>query len=669
MLNTYKITFDKNSLLLRKKRFSAEYLFFLLFLIVLTAPVCIGQSLQDIDNIRKQYQDALKNQELQKTKEIKDAEETAKSTSLPDKVVYTRKEVESLIMNTQKLLDRLNSLEDSAKTMPYIGYDIFEVRDTIPFWQNLPTPSDYALGPGDEIIISLYGSIELNISETINRDGQVFLKDVGTLSLVGMTVDNAKKYIKNRYSKVYSTLLGQNPSTFLDITLGELKSINVHVVGYANYPGIHIVHPFSSVFSSLAQAGGVDLKGSLRDIRILRKGELIANVDLYDYLFSGKTSSDVRLLDQDIVFIPPRKSTIALSGMIKSPGYYESKLIESVKALIDYSGGFQTLANNHIHITNESFKNNRFEIVHRDDMINYMVFDGDSLHIPKFHSSNEYIILSGKVKSPGIIPYKNGITILELLRIDGALGDPLFEETIDASSISIFRRMENSNEMQKISINLAEDKDFRIKLFDQISVPPNNNHKPLKSIILSGEIVAPGLYNVNNQKTLKDIINNSGGFTKDALDLGIEVFRDSFKVAWENMDFILEDGDSLNVLKRTGTVQILGEVHNPGYITFEKSYNAKDYINLAGGFNAFAEPRYVMVVEPNGKARPRKRFGWQSVPEGGKIIVHKKSLLGSSSGPSGWEIFGIITAQAGNIATTILTLIILINQTSASNSG
>ena len=132
---------------------------------------------------------------------------------------------------------------------------------------------------------------------------------------------------------------------------------------------------------------------------------------------------------------------------------------------------------------------------------------------------------------------------------------------------------------------------------------------------------------------------------------------------------ILSEKVLLHVLKKTGTVQVLGEVFNPGYITFNKRNNAKDYINLAGGFNSFAEPRDVTVVEPNGNARPRGRFGWQSVPEGGKIIVHKRSLIGSSKGPSGWETFSIISSQAGNIATTLLTLMILISQTSNTSSG
>ena len=639
------------------------------FLSLFFTSMCYSQTLQDIENIRKQYQDALKNQELQKPKEVKDAEETARSTALPDKVIYTRKEVESLIANTQKLLDRLNSLQDSSDIMPYVGYDIFEVRDTIPFWQNLPTPDDYILGPGDEIIIALYGSIEQNTSEIINRDGQVFFKDVGALSLIGMNIAEAKKYIKNKYSKVYSTLLGQKPTTFLDVTLGELKSINIHVVGFAVYPGTHVIHPFSSVFSSLSQAGGVDLNGSLREIQVIRDGNTVSKVDLYEYLYFGKSLSDIRLLDQDVIYIPPRKSTIAITGRVKTPGYYESSQTENIQDLINFSGGFSSHANNHVYLVNNNYNNQRSDVLNSNELSNYLVYDGDSLHVPTFHSSEEYIVLKGKVKSPGRIPYKKGATLIDLLKIDGSLLDPIFKRTMDTKNISIFRRKDSSEEIQKISIDLSKKEEIKIQKFDQISVPPNRYYKPLMSVMISGEVYSPGLYNVNNQKTLKDVIIASGGLTNDALESGIEVFRDSLRIAWENMNFILEDGDSLNVLKRTGTIQVIGEVHNPGYITYIKSHNVKDYILLAGGFNSFADFRDVTVIEPNGKAIPRKKIGWQDVPEGAKIIVHKKSLMGSDRGPSAWQTFGIISNQIGDIATALLTLILLSNQANSSNGG
>ena len=135
------------------------------------------------------------------------------------------------------------------------------------------------------------------------------------------------------------------------------------------------------------------------------------------------------------------------------------------------------------------------------------------------------------------------------------------------------------------------------------------------------------------------------------------------------MNFILEDGDSLNVLKRTGTIQVIGEVHNPGYITYKKSHNVKDYISLAGGFNSFADSRDVTVIEPNGKAIPKKKIGWQAVPEGARIVVHKKSLIGSARQPSGWQSFGIISSQIGDIATALFTLMLLSNQANSSNGG
>ena len=437
--------------------------------------ICSSQTLQDIENIRKQYQDALKNQELQKPKEVKDAEETARSTALPDKVIYTRKEVESLIANTQKLLDRLNSLQDSSDIMPYVGYDIFNVRDTIPFWQNLPTPNDYVLGPGDEIIIALYGSIEYNSSEIINRDGQVFLKDVGTLSLIGMNIGEAKKYIKNRYSKVYSTLLGQKPTSFLDVTLGELKSINIHVVGFAVYPGTHVIHPFSSVFSSLSQAGGVDLNGSLREIQVIREGKTVSEVDLYEYLYFGKSLSDIRLLDQDVIYIPPRKSTIAITGRVKTPGYYESSQTENIQDLINYSGGFSAHANNHIYLVNNNYKYQRSNVLNSNELSNHIVYDGDSLHVPIFHSADEYIVLKGKVKSPGRIPYKKGATLVDFLKIDGSILDPIFKKTMDTKNISIFRRKDNSEEIEKISVDLSKNEEIKIQnlikyLFLQIDI-------------------------------------------------------------------------------------------------------------------------------------------------------------------------------------------------------
>ena len=129
----------------------------------------------------------------------------------------------------------------------------------------------------------------------------------------------AKKYITNKYAKIYSTRLSENQKSFIDVTLGELKSLNVHFVGYVNIPGVHMIHPFSNVITGLTQAGGVDINGSLRNVQIIRNGEIFGTKDMYTYLSTGKALTDIRLLDQDIVLLPARKSTIAITGRVKSP--------------------------------------------------------------------------------------------------------------------------------------------------------------------------------------------------------------------------------------------------------------------------------------------------------------------------------------------------------------
>ena len=317
-----------------------------------------GQNLQELKKLQSEYQKALEMQSIQKPNEVVEAERTASSTALPDKLIYSRKDIESLLANTEKLLARLKSLEDTTENMPYFGYNLFTKRDTIPFWQNLPIPINYQLGPGDEIIISLWGESNGYEQKTINRDGEVYIEKIGILNLGGKSLLEAKKYITNKYAKIYSTLLSENQKSFIDVTLGELKSLNVHFVGYVNIPGVHMIHPFSNVITGLTQAGGVDINGSLRNVQIIRNGEIFGTKDMYTYLSTGKALTDIRLLDQDIVLLPARKSTIAITGRVKSPGYYESNGNMNLSDLIKLSGGIDFLSSDYIFL----FRKNRREL-------------------------------------------------------------------------------------------------------------------------------------------------------------------------------------------------------------------------------------------------------------------------------------------------------------------
>jgi len=240
--------------------------------------------------------------------------------------------------------------------------------------------------------------------------------------------------------------------------------------------------------------------------------------------------------------------------------------------------------------------------------------------------------------------------------------DTDFMHTIDFSRIIVSRKNPSGKIPLKIVVDL-ENENFALANGDHITIPRSDLHQPIESVKITGEIKIPGLYPVNNLTTLGTILDLAGGYTNYALKNGVEIFRNSSTIAWEDDTFFLNNGDSLNVLKKSGLVVVSGEVNKPGYVTFEKGSSLKKYINRAGGFSAFADSRDVVVIHPNGTAIPKSRWSSPKVIEGSTIIVYPRTLTGSSKGPNSWEAFTMVSSQTANIATTLLTLMLLVNQT------
>ena len=619
----------------------------------------LAQNYQELKKLQNEYKQALERQSLQKPAEISEAEKTAKSTALPDKLIYSRKDIESLLVNTEKLLNQLKFLEDSAKKMPYIGYEFFTRRDTIPFWQNLPISKNYILGPGDEVIIALWGESNSYITKTINRDGQIFIENIGILNIGGKSVNDAKKYAISKYSRVYSTLLGQNPKSYIDLTLGELKSSNVHFVGFVNIPGVHMVHPFSNVITGLIQAGGVDIKGSLRDIKIIRNNEIIGRIDIYDYLIEGNSLPDIRLMDQDIIHVPSRKTTIPINGRVLRPGYYELVEKERLSDIIRYAGGRDRKSSKSIFVYKDEISNKNGYIINFDKSSNYSVSQGDSIYIPHEPPFENYVNIQGQVKNPGKYPFNNEIRLKDIVDATMSLVDEDFLKTMDLSKINIYRK--NPSNLNPLALITSLEENINLKNGDHITIPRKNVFEPIESIVITGEIKIPGIYPVNNKTTLSDILILSGGYTDIALEEGIEIFRDSLKIGWEKESFLLEDGDSLNVMKKSGLILVDGEVNVPGYLSFKKNDSVKKYIRRAGGYTSFAEKTNVYIIYPNGTSIPITSWSSPRVKEGSTIIVNQRTIGGKQQ-ISGWEAFSIISTEAASVATTLLTLLLLMEQ-------
>ena len=234
----------------------------------------------------------------------------------------------------------ISSNKDSELDLSnYFGYNFFVERDTISFWENLPVPENYILGPGDEVIVSLWGETLLRNKYIISRDGNIYDDKVGMIALTGKTISEAEKYLKTQFGRIYATLIAKSQSTFMDVTLGTLKSINVNFVGQLKYPGVYPLHPFSNVITGLIQVGGVDTTGTLRKIQINRNGKIHSQVDLYEFIIKGGLSNNIQLRDQDVVIVPPRQSYITIDSAVVNPGIYESIKGESIYDIISVAGG------------------------------------------------------------------------------------------------------------------------------------------------------------------------------------------------------------------------------------------------------------------------------------------------------------------------------------------
>ena len=616
----------------------------------------IGQSISDINRLKKQYEKYLNNQN--KTIINEDLDQN-NYDDLPDKELIDLKDLQDF-----QDLQELEGLENIG--LKFFGYDFFTAKDSILIWNNLPIPPSYLLGPGDEIIISLWGETQLRESYRIGRDGLVYIERVGQLSLTGKTLEDAEKYLVKQHQKVYETLKGDRPSTFMDISLGQLKSINVTFVGEVSSPGVYPIHPFSTALTGLIQVGGIDTTGSLRNIQIIRSGEDTYKVDFYKFLLSGKSAnSNIRLQDNDIIFIPPRLSRVVIEGAVKRPGIYESDKYDNISDLVNYAAGLRNNANDNLLVVYNYFsKDGNFT---KSKYISYKdakeQFSTDLRNIIAFPlpTYNKSIYIYGQVKNPGLYGFEEGMNILDLLKISGGLYDKTFYKTIYAPRADIIRRDFKSNYPKVIPINLEELKqgnetqNIKLHNWDMVFVRKNKNFTNPKQVQITGEVNIPGYYTLSKpRETLQSLLDRSGGYTNRAFKDGIQLFRDTVQVALDNFNFSLSDGDSIHVPDYPGVVQVIGEVYKPGFVQYRKRKGLKKYIEGAGGYTLDARKKYITIIQPNGDVSVKDSFWSPKVEEGALIIVHKKRQ----------ELPFDITAffkDTASIAASLTTIIYIIN--------
>jgi len=577
-----------------------------------------AQSLQDIERLKKEYEEAMK--------AMRGAEPVGE-------VIETeRPSVEVLAPRIEEVGEA-----DTIEVLPYFGYDFY--RASVAIWENLPVHADYRLGPGDEIIISLWGETQLRSEHIVTRDGNVYLDKVGQLSVTGKTLKEAKAYLTSRFEQVYATLKNPDPTTFLDISLGALKSINVKFLGEVSLPSILAIHPFSTVTTGLIQAGGVEESGSLREIHVIRDGKIRSTMDLYAFLLKGKTDGDIRLRDQDVVFVPVRNTTISVDGAVQRPGIYEALPGESFADVLAYSGGLkpnaqaQLAVERTVAIDEREHEDNAINAfyVDREDIKDYTVQDGDKITIHEIHPVQREVSVHGQVKKPGIYAYQDSMRLMDLLNLAGGLNDESYWKSVFSTRAEVIRRQENEKYAMVIPIYLDRlrqgdaSQNILLNNLDQVVIRQNPHFDPPRNVTILGEVNVPGVYTLtDNNEVLDNIIAKAGGFTDLAFEEGIEMYRQRQRVVLRDYLLPVMDGDSIQVPRHPGVVLVAGEVYNPGLIHFKAKRSLREYIESAGGFTREASKRTVSVIYANGDVKLRRYIFDPRVGDGATVIVHRK---------------------------------------------
>ena len=481
---------------------------------------------------------------------------------------------------------------------------------------NLPTPVNYVLGPGDEVIIDIWGTNQATIRQTISPDGTINIPDVGMISLNGMTIKQADAYMKRKLGQIYS-VDGDDAKSEIKLTLGNIRTIQVNMMGEVANPGTYYLSSLSNIYHALHRAGGVSDLGSLREIQLIRKGKVVATVDIYDFIRDGKMNETI-LEEGDIINVPSYDILVDISGNVKRPMSYELKEGETLADLIDYAAGFTGDAySKNLRLIRRNGSEYQIFTIDQPEYASFKLMEGDAVSVGAMLDRFENRIeVKGAVYRPGTYELGDGIrTVSQLVaKADGLKGDAFTNRAL------ITREREDLT-LEIIPVDIAAvmsgaAPDIVLVKNDVLYIPSIHDLKDLGSITVAGEVARPGTFVYAENTTLEDAIMLAGGLLESASTVKIdvtrrikdassteqteniaEVFTFSFKDGYV-LDgvagFVLQPYDYVFVRRSPSyieqkTVDIRGEVVFPGsYALTKRTERLSDLVAKAGGINQWA---------------------------------------------------------------------------------
>jgi protein involved in polysaccharide export with SLBB domain len=532
----------------------------------------------------------------------------------------------------------------------YFGYSFFtQAFANFSPDNNIATPKQYVLGPGDNLKILISGQNYREINEYINTEGKINIPYIGLISLAGMSIDASEQLLRNKLSALYPAIKTGN--TKVDISLGELRTIQVIVSGEAETPGSYTVSSLTNFFNLLYLSGGPTEKGSLRNIQLIRNNKTIATIDFYEFLTNGKIQQNIRLEDQDNIFFPVYGQRIQLSGEVKSSSIFELKQQESLASLLKYAGGFAENAFKESVTVFRNESNSRKVInVEEKDFANFILENGDQVSVGQINNLfTNRIILIGEVKRPGNYGIKENDGLKKLINNAGGLSDEAF------SNRGIIHRKMPGLQPQIIPFDAkailnGKQEDIGLYKNDSIVIFSADNFKTNSFVTINGSVKSPGKFTYHKGMKAEDLIAMAGGFTIDAAIHKIELSR----LEKNNSDVLSNDvlilkkiqvDSSLNISSQSTSLepfdeifiprllnyQLIGNVKIRGEILYEGDYGLEkrdqtviELIQRAGGISPYASLDDVQVF------RNGLRIGSNKFKEGKSEEINARLLPGDS---------------------------------------
>lgn len=487
-------------------------------------------------------------------------------------------EQERLEIETKELRSILEVAEPPPKT-EYFGYEMFDVRyGRLSFESSLsiPVPKNYVLGPKDFVVINIYGESEKNYSEVINSSGYIFLRNIGPIYLSGLNLIEAERRVKSKLGAVYKELVSNDPKTFMQFSLGGVRSLSVSLTGELKRPGTYTVNGLSTVFNAVYLSGGPTTDGTMREVKLFRDSKLVASVDYYDFLMNGESAQNLRLKEGDIINVGPFLNRVTIEGAVKRPGKYELKDDETFEDLLYYAGGFAADAyQERISVTRNTDTEKVVSDIFKDQFKLFYSKAGDKYVVGTVLDRYENrVTIEGAIYRPGEYALVEGLTVKQLIkRAEGLKGDAFL------SRAQLLRERDDLNS-EVISLDLGkilndEAEDIVLEREDRLKILSIHDLGFEKQVQISGEVKQPGIHEFSEGMTLNDLIFLANGFNEAASTGTIEISRRPGRQSSDNLAEVIQVSIDSTLEKTSEEVNLMPYDHvivrrNPNFFV-EKS--------------------------------------------------------------------------------------------------